>query len=77
MNKTIVAATRLNPHSIAKARDGLIEIGYPKDQLMSTSAILRTAFLYGLTHLENFINLETLPSNESMDIILKPKKIGD
>ena len=75
MSKNIVAATRLNPNSLAKARDGLIIIGYPKNQLMSTSAILRTAFLYGLTNLENVININMTPSDESMKIILKPKRL--
>ena len=77
MNKSIVAATRLNTHSIAQARDGLINLGYPAAKLNSISSILRTTFLYGLNNLANFINLEDEPSKNSLNIITPPEKIID
>ena len=75
MNKIIVAATRLNINSISKARDGLIALGYPKASLGSVSAILKITFLYGLSNLRHVINLENDPSEESMDIVIKRKRV--
>jgi len=75
MSKIIVAATRLNVNSIGQARDGLIALGYPKAALGSVSSILRIAFLFGLSNLRHVINLENDPSDESMDVVVKRKKI--
>ena len=75
MSKTIVAATRLNVNSIGKARDGLIALGYPKEALGSTSAILRITFLFGLSNMRHVINLENDPTTESMEVVVKRKRL--
>ena len=75
MSKTIVAATRLNVNSIGKARDGLIALGYPRAALGSVSSILRIAFLFGLSNMQNTINLENDPTDESMAVVVKRKRL--
>ncbi len=71
----IVAATRLEVNSIGQARDGLIKLGYAGKELESVSAILRTTFILGLLSMKNIIDLNAIPSEESMSIVVKPKKI--
>jgi len=75
MSKIIVAATRLNSKSIAQARDGLIALGYPRAALGSVSSILRIAFLFGLSNMQNTINLENDPTDESMAVVVKRKRL--
>ena len=75
MNKTIVAATRLNANNIGHARDGLIALGYPRAALGSVSSILRIAFLFGLSNMQNTINLENDPTDESMAVVVKRKRL--
>ena len=75
MNKTIVAATRLNANNIGHARDGLIALGYSKEALGSVSSILRIAFLFGLSNMQNTINLENDPTDESMTVVVKQKRL--
>ena len=75
MSKTIVAATRLNVNSIGKARDGLIALGYPQASLNSVSSILRITFLFGLSNMQNTINLENDPTDESMAVVVKRKRL--
>jgi len=73
--KTIVAATKIEPEKLAKARDGLIFLGYPPEQLDSISAILKVTFIYGLSKLSVLIDIYSPPSNEAMSIVVKPKKV--
>jgi hypothetical protein len=77
MNRNIVAATKIEPEKIAKARDGLVLLGYPKDQLESVSAILKITFLYGLSKMQPFMNIYTGPTVESMTIIDKSKQVRE
>ena len=75
MSKTIVAATRLNANNIGHARDGLIALGYPKERLGNVSSILRVAFLFGLSNMQNAMNLENDPTDESMAVVVKRKRL--
>lgn len=73
--KPIVAATKINPINLAKARDALIATGFSPAKLGSVSAILKVTFIFGLAYLENISNIAPTPSDESMSIVVKPKKV--
>jgi len=73
-NKNIVAATRLNTHSIAQARDRLITIGYDPTKLLTISSILKVTFLYGLSKLFDITD-DIPPSEESLHLISKTNQI--
>jgi hypothetical protein len=68
-----VVSTSLDPEKIAKARDGLITLGYDQKHLGSISAIIRTTFLYGLLYMEKQLIFKDSPSAESMSIVNRGK----
>ena len=75
MPKPIIASTKIDASNLAKARDALIEAGFSADKLGSISAILKVTFIFGLAYLEASTNLGHTPSDESLSIVVKPKRV--
>jgi hypothetical protein len=68
-----VVSTSLDLEKIARARDGLITLGYKQEHLGSISAIIRTTFLYGFLYMEKQMVFKDSPSAESMSIVNRGK----